>query len=78
MDMFRLHQRRTPKPVATMVRGHSSAGRALRWQRRGQGFDSPWLHHFSLPPRSQFIPLVLCKSSAMAASFKGRFGGQVR
>ena len=25
-------------------RGHSSAGRALRWQRRGQGFDPPWLH----------------------------------
>ena len=24
--------------------GHSSAGRALRWQRRGQGFDPPWLH----------------------------------
>ena len=26
------------------LRGHSSAGRALRWQRRGQGFDPPWLH----------------------------------
>ena len=26
--------------------GHSSAGRALRWQRRGQGFDPPWLHHY--------------------------------
>ena len=26
------------------VWGHSSAGRALRWQRRGQGFDPPWLH----------------------------------
>ncbi len=26
------------------VGGHSSAGRALRWQRRGQGFDPPWLH----------------------------------
>ena len=28
----------------TTERGHSSAGRALRWQRRGQGFDPPWLH----------------------------------
>jgi hypothetical protein len=23
---------------------HSSAGRALRWQRRGQEFDPPWVH----------------------------------
>lgn len=27
--------------------GLSSAGRALHWQCRGQGFDSPRLHHFS-------------------------------
>jgi hypothetical protein len=26
--------------------GHSSVGRALEWHSRGQGFDSPWLHHF--------------------------------
>ena len=26
-------------------RGRSSAGRALDWQSRGQGFDSPRLHH---------------------------------
>lgn len=24
--------------------GHSSAGRALDWQSRGQGFDPPWFH----------------------------------
>ena len=24
--------------------GHSSAGRALHWQCRGQGFEPPWLH----------------------------------
>ena len=24
--------------------GHSSAGRALAWHARGQGFDPPWLH----------------------------------
>jgi hypothetical protein len=26
-------------------RAHSSAGRALGWQPRGQGFESPWVHH---------------------------------
>ena len=31
----------------TTQRGHSSAGRALRWQRRGQGFDPPWLHQIT-------------------------------
>src|SRR5713101_2135601 len=25
-------------------RAHSSAGRALGWQPRGQGFESPWVH----------------------------------
>ena len=34
----------TPRPAW----GHSSVGRALVWHSRGQGFDSPWLHHFSL------------------------------
>ena len=29
-------------------RGHSSAGRALRWQRRGRGFEPPWLHHLDV------------------------------
>ena len=27
------------------VGGHSSAGRASRWQREGQEFESPCLHH---------------------------------
>lgn len=27
-----------------ILRGISSAGRALRWQRRGQGFEPPMLH----------------------------------
>ena len=44
---------RRPEPVwfqgpTRMVRGHSSVGRALQWHCRGQGFDSPWLHHFCL------------------------------
>jgi hypothetical protein len=29
---------------ARAVRGFSSAGRALAWQARGQGFESPKLH----------------------------------
>ena len=28
--------------------GHSSAGRARRSHRRGQEFDPPWLHHYSV------------------------------
>ena len=44
--------------------GHSSAGRALRWQRRGQGFDPPWLHHSLIfliyrQDRNKFIYLRL-------------------
>ena len=31
--------------------GRSSAGRALDWQSRGQGFDPPRLHHCILRPR---------------------------
>ena len=29
-------------------RGHSSAGRAFGWQRRGRGFEPPWLHHLDV------------------------------
>ncbi len=29
----------------SFLRGISSAGRALRWQRRGQGFEPPMLHY---------------------------------
>ncbi len=33
----------------SIVRGHSSVGRALAWHARGRGFDSHWLHcHNSL------------------------------
>ena len=30
-----------------MTWGFSSVGRALRWQRRGQGFEPPKLHHIN-------------------------------
>ena len=29
----------------SFLRGRSSVGRALAWHARGQGFDSPRLHH---------------------------------
>ena len=32
------------RAVSAALRGHSSAGRALAWHARGQGFDPPWLH----------------------------------
>jgi hypothetical protein len=33
-------------------RGRSSVGRALEWHSRGQGFDSPRLHHQGTPVKS--------------------------
>ena len=32
-----------------MIRVHSSAGRALRSQRRGRGFESLWIHQERTP-----------------------------
>ena len=43
--------------------GRSSVGRTLDWQSRGQGFDSPRLHFFSMaigkvaPPKAGSAPL---------------------
>src|SRR5690606_38364634 len=34
-----------PRARTGMERGRSSAGRALQWHCRGQGFDPPRLHH---------------------------------
>src|SRR5699024_5279146 len=34
--------------------GHSSVGRALEWHSRGQGSDSPCLHHTE--ERARFVP----------------------
>ena len=43
---FRLHDEPSSRIVISApARGRSSAGRALDWQSRGQGFDSPRLHH---------------------------------
>jgi hypothetical protein len=42
-------QRRLPS------RGHSSAGRALRWQRKGQEFESPCLHQRTPVIRGRFL-----------------------
>ena len=38
-----------PIPTPRPEWGHSSVGRALEWHSRGQGFDSPWLHHPPAP-----------------------------
>ena len=38
--------------------GYSSVGRALEWHSRGQGFDSPYLHH--LEPRSNPWFFFIC------------------
>ena len=42
--------------------GYSSVGRALEWHSRGQGFDSPYLHH--LPKRSDRSGLFFFLSRA--------------
>ena len=40
-----LHQRLKFRKLSSVAWGRSSAGRALDWQSRGQGFDPPRLHH---------------------------------
>ena len=35
---------------AALARGYSSVGRALDWQSRGQGFESPYLHQLPCGP----------------------------
>ncbi len=42
----------------SIFRGHSSAGRASRWQREGQEFESPCLHHGDV---AQLVERLLCK-----------------
>src|ERR1700722_5524037 len=41
-----LPSRASPK-TRGILRGHSSAGRALAWHARGRRFDPAWLHHAS-------------------------------
>ena len=40
-----LRQTQKLRIVSLVAWGRSSAGRALDWQSRGQGFDPPRLHH---------------------------------
>ena len=49
---------RGSSPLLPTTWGHSSVGRALEWHSRGQGFDSPCLHH--LEPRSNPWFLFIC------------------
>ena len=39
-----------PRERAPRKRGYSSVGRALDWQSRGQGFESPYLHQLTSGP----------------------------
>ena len=36
-------------------RGYSSVGRALEWHSRGQGFNSPYLHHALTSHKARFF-----------------------
>ena len=51
-------------------RGHSSAGRALRSQRRGRGFESHWLHEekdglFYRPSFFSYLQMPVTHASAV-------------
>ena len=48
--------------------GRSSVGRALEWHSRGQGFDSPRLHHQETPIKSATSPVTA--SSHLAPNFR--------
>jgi hypothetical protein len=64
------------------VWGCSSAGRALEWHSRGQGFDSPHLHHFivagwsSLVARRAHNPKVVGSNPAPATIWRRSSVGQ--
>ena len=46
VECFRhMEEVRGSSPLLPTTWGHSSVGRALEWHSRGQGFDSPCLHH---------------------------------
>ena len=49
--------------------GRSSVGRALEWHSRGQGFDSPRLHH---PPDSRFAALNRSRQNPLPSCFEFR------
>ena len=40
--------------IIPLLRGVSSAGRALRWQRRGHGFEPRMLHQ-NIPPDDEGV-----------------------
>lgn len=51
--------RRFPYSISRTAWGRSSAGRALDWQSRGQGFDPPRLHPSEQPPSEQSEGVLL-------------------
>ena len=48
-----------PYSISRTAWGRSSAGRALDWQSRGQGFDPPRLHPSEQPPSEQSEGVLL-------------------
>jgi hypothetical protein len=57
-----------PPGRLTSLRAHSSAGRALGWQPRGQGFESPWVHRHRRCSRSVRGVLLLRPVALVAAA----------
>ena len=58
----------TDRYVPTPVRGCSSVGRALPWHGRGQGFDSPQLHHLVQGPRPQPAGRVVISTATSSST----------
>ena len=50
-------------------RGRSSAGRALDWQSRGQGFDPPRLHHRECKGLQYYEGLFSCQNTSRRNPF---------
>src|SRR6202011_6026344 len=52
-----------PPRRAEVLRGHSSAGRALAWHARGRRFDPAWLHHPSVASQTTARQPQICPPS---------------
>ena len=54
--------------------GYSSVGRALEWHSRGQGFDSPYLHHKQTKSNPGFVCFFIDKRQSMICGLPFCFG----
>ena len=48
-------------------RGHGAVGSAFEWHSKGQGFESPWLHH----KRTRIVIREICHNFFI---FRGKIG----